>query len=94
MKVDGNNMIIDLAVVLPPDTPVTLMRKIEKDGFTYYQVRTREFDAGRGAKVGYFLDARYIQKTDQKNEEKSQILPSFEEVIDNLLATSGTAYIW
>lgn len=47
MKVDGNNMIIDLAVVLPPDTPVTLMRKVEKDGFTYYQVRTREFDAGR-----------------------------------------------
>lgn len=94
MKVNGNNMIIDLAVVLPPDTPVTLMKKIEKNGFTYYQVRTREFDAGRGAKVGYFLDARYIEKTEKKPEEKIQILPSFQEIIDHLLATSGTVYIW
>lgn len=94
MRVDGNNMIVDLAVVLPPDTPVTLMKKIQKDGFTYYQVRTREFDTGRGSKFGYFLDARYIQKIDKKPEEKIQILPSFDQIHDNLLATKGTPYIW
>jgi hypothetical protein len=30
--------------VLPKDTALTLVKKVEKDGFTYYQIRTREFD--------------------------------------------------
>ncbi len=94
LKLNGNNLIMELAVVLPPETPLTLMKKIEKDGFTYYQVRTREFDAGRGAKVGYFVDARFIQKTDQKLAERTQTLPSFQEIKNNLLAASGTVYIW
>ncbi len=94
LKLNGNNLIMELAVVLPPESPLTLMKKIEKDGFTYYQVRTREFDAGRGAKVGYFVDARFIQKTDQKLVERPQTLPSFQEIKNNLLAASGTVYIW
>ena len=56
MKVNEYNMIEELAVVLPPDTVVSLMKKIQKGDFVYYQIRTREFDAGRGAKFGYFLD--------------------------------------
>lgn len=47
LKLNANNLIMELAVVLPPESPLTLMKKIEKDGFTYYQVRSREFDAGR-----------------------------------------------
>lgn len=41
---DDNNLIRELAVVLPPDTVVTLIRKVKVGSFTYYQVRTREFD--------------------------------------------------
>ena len=45
-------------------------------------------------KLATFQMQDISKKLTKKNEEKSQILPSFEEVIDNLLATSGTAYIW
>jgi len=64
------------------------------DDVVYYQIRTREFDAGRGAKFGYFLDARFIEKTEEKPEEKAQTLPSLEDITNKLLATSGSVYVW
>ena len=94
MKVNEYNMIEELAVVLPPGTVVSLMKKVQKGDFVYYQIRTREFDAGRGAKFGYFLDARFIEKTAEKPEEKAQTLPSLEDITNKLLATSGSVYVW
>jgi len=41
-----------------------------------------------------FLDSRFIQKVDQKPAEKIQLLPSLEQVKKNLLAASGTVYVW
>ena len=45
IKLDQQNLIRELAVVLPPQTPVTLIGEYKVDGYTYYLVRTREFDA-------------------------------------------------
>lgn len=94
LKLDSNNLIQESAVVLPPWTVVSLMKKVDNWIFTTYQIRTREFDAGRWAKYGYFLDSRFIQKVDQKPAEKIQLLPSLEQVKKNLLAASGTVYVW
>ena len=93
IKLDQQNLIRELAVVLPPQTPVTLIGEYKVDGYTYYLVRTREFDAWAGAKHGYFLDARFIKKLDKKAEEVFNPLPSRDTIIKNLLATKGSTYV-
>lgn len=93
LKLDQQNLIRELAVVLPPQTPVTIIAEYKIDGYTYYLVRTREFDSGAGSKHGYFLDARFVKKTDQKPEELIVPLPSRDQIISNLLATQGSAYV-
>lgn len=93
LRLDGQNLVRELAVVLPTDTPLTLISKHQIDGYTYYQVRTREFDAGPGAKFAYFIDARFIEKTPNKAPELLSELPSHKQIIKNLLATKGSSYV-
>lgn len=94
LKLDEFNLIRETAVVLPPNTPITLMKKIQTWDFIYYQVRTREFDVWRGAKFGYFIDSRFIQKEDKKPEEIIPDLLTIEDIQKNLLAASGSVYVW
>lgn len=57
-------------------------------------MRTREFDAGPGAKYGYFLDERFIEKQITKPIERPIQLPSLTGLQSKLLQTSGSAYVW
>lgn len=93
INLDGHNLIREVAVVLPAESNVLLMQKREIWAFTYYQVRTREFDAGPGAKFGYFLDARFIEKVPNKSPEKLPQLPPLTTITSNLLKTKGAAYV-
>lgn len=93
INLDQQNLIREMAVVLPPGSVVLLMKKMKVGEFEYYQVRTREFDAGPGAKFGYFLDARFIQKQAQKPPEKVAQLPSSQQILKNLKAMQGSSYV-
>lgn len=93
INLDQQNLIREVAVVLPPGSVVLLMKKIKVKEFEYYQVRTREFDAGPGAKFGYFLDARFIEKHKYKPKERVSHLPSPDQILKNLRAMVGSAYV-
>lgn len=93
INLDGHNLIREVAVVLPAGSNLLLMQKREIWSFTYYQVRTREFDAGPGAKFGYFLDARFIEKLPNKSPEQLPQLPPLTTITSNLLKTKGAAYV-
>jgi hypothetical protein len=80
---DQVNLVRELVVVLPKDTVLTLIRKIKKGKFVYYQVRTREFDTSSKTR-GYFVDERFIKKQKSKPQERKINLPSFAQVLKNL----------
>lgn len=93
LQLDNQNLIRELSVVLPPHSPITLISKHKIDGYTYYQVRTREFDAGAWAKFAYFIDERFVKKTEYKMPELISELPSSKQIIKNLLSAKGSAYV-
>ena len=91
---DGTNLIRELVVVLPKDTALTLVKKVEKDGFTYYQIRTREFDPWAESKSAYYVDSRFIELTENKQKERIPNLPSKAWVLKNLHDALGYDYVW
>lgn len=93
LLLDSFNTIDQLDMVLPEWTPVTLIDKVEKWDFTYYEVRTRDFDAWYGKDIAYFLDSRFIEKKENKPAEVIHELPEKKEIYNTLFSAVGTQYI-
>lgn len=93
LLLDSYNTIDQLDVILPEWTPVTLIDKVEKWEFTYYEVRTRDFDAWYDNKKGYYLDSRFVEKKENKPAELVHELPEKDEIFKALNAAIGSLYI-
>ena len=94
LLLDSYNTIDQLAIVLPVGTAVTLIDKVESWDFTYYEARTRDFDAWYGKDTAYFLDSRFVEKQDEKPDELIHELPDKNTIYKNLLSAVDTQYIW
>ena len=94
LMLDSANTIDQLSIVLPVWTPVTLIDKVEKWDFTYYEVRTRDFDVWYWNKDAYYLDSRFVEKTDTKLDEVIHKLPDMSSIFKTLLAAVDSQYIW
>ena len=91
---DDYNTIDELDVVLLPWTSVTLLKEIKTWWNLYYQIRTREFDAWLWSEENLYIDSRFVENIDYKAWERKSILPSKEEIIQNLYAALWTQYVW
>ena len=94
LMLDSSNTIDQLSIVLPKWTPITLINKVENGKFTYYEVRTRDFDVWYGEKDAYFLDSRFIEKKEKKPDEVINKLPDMSSIFKTLLAAVDSQYIW
>ena len=63
-------------MVYPQDTALTLIKKITKGKYTYYQVRTPEFDGEKDEKYDYYVDSRFIEVSKEKPKDRIPKLPS------------------
>ena len=93
LKLDESNLINELGVVLPVGTAVTIIKEVPKGDYTYYAIRTREFDTWISEKDDRFVDSRFIEKQELKPKELIPELPSKEEIITNLKSALWTQYI-
>ena len=94
LLLDSYNTIDQLDIVLPTGTPVTLIDKVENWKFTYYEARTRDFDAWYSGNSAYYLDSRFIEKKDSKPAEVIPVLPDKKTIYNNLLSAVGSLYVW
>ncbi len=94
LLLDSANTIDQLSIVLPVGTPVTLIDKVEKWEFTYYEVRTRDFDVWYWNNDAYFLDSRFVEKKESKPAEVIYKLPDMSSIFKTLLAAVDSQYIW
>jgi len=90
---DKTNLIRELLVVYPQDTALTLIKKITKGKYTYYQVRTPEFDGEKDEKYDYYVDSRFIEVSKEKPKDRIPKLPSREQVLKNMYNALGSAYV-
>lgn len=93
LKLDSANTIDELWVVLPPNRPLTLINKVETWDFTYYNVRTREFDTWSGSADSRYIDSRLVEKQEYKAAEHEPQLPSKWQLIKNLFDALWTQYV-
>jgi hypothetical protein len=94
LLLDSSNTIDQLGIVLPVWTPVTLIKKIVNWKFTYYEVRTRDFDVWYGENDAYFLDSRFVKLEEHKPDEVIHIVPDMSSIFKTLLAAVDSQYIW
>ncbi len=94
LLLDSSNTIDQLGIVLPVWTPVTLIKKIVNWKFTYYEVRTRDFDVWYGENDAYFLDSRFVKLEEHKPDEVIHKLPDMSSIFKTLLAAVDSQYIW
>ena len=94
LLLDSSNTIDQLGIVLPVWTPVTLIKKIVNWKFTYYEVRTRDFDVWYGENDAYFLDSRFVKLEEHKPDEVIHKLPDMSTIFKTLLAAVDSQYIW
>ena len=94
LLLDSSNTIDQLWIVLPVWTPVTLIKKVENWKFTYYEVRSRDFDVWYGENDWYFLDSRFIKIDDKKAAEHVHKVPDMSTIFKTLLAAVDSQYIW
>ena len=90
---DKTNLIRELLVVYPKDTILALVKKIEKGKYTYYQVRTSEFDGEGMEGYDYYVDSRFIEVSKHKEKDRIPKLPSREQVLKNMHDALGSAYV-
>ena len=91
---DSANTIDQLGIVIPKWSPVTLIDKIQTWNFTYYEVRTRDFDWWYKQDEAFYLDSRFIEKKDKKPNEVIHKLPDISTIYKNLLSAVDSHYIW
>ena len=94
LLLDSSNTIDQLGIVLPVWTPVTLIKKIVNWKFTYYEVRTRDFDVWYGENDAYFLDSRFVKLEEHKPDEVIHKVPDMSSIFKTLLAAVDSQYIW
>lgn len=94
MRLDESNLIREVIVVYPKDTVFSLVKKMMKWKFTYYEVRTNEFDGKTSDTHSYYIDSRFVEVTDDMPHQTISPLPSAEQILLNMHNAIGSTYVW
>lgn len=92
IKFDNDNVIRELAIVLPKDSIVSIIWKKQIWDITYYIVRDREFDWWKSIHQ-YITDSRFIDIIETKEPEKDKSLPDKETILQNLKNALWSDYV-
>ena len=94
LQLDESNLIREVIVVYPKGTVFSLIKKLKKWNFTYYEVRTNEFDWKDSATHSFYIDSRFVDVTKEMPHGRAPKLPSQENILKNMHNALWSAYIW
>ncbi len=80
-----------MAFVAYKDTAVTVVDKLQHNGFDIYQITTKEYPS---AEETLYIDARFVDTYKTPQAERVVTLPTQDEIIASLTAQNGKPYIW
>lgn len=92
LNLDAYQQIDELDFVALSGTVFALLNKVQTGGYTFYQIRTREF-AVPSAENAYYIDSRFVELKQSKPAERKVRLPSLSKIYQSLLSASGTLYV-
>ncbi len=92
LKVDKSGLIREVEFIALAGTVFSIQDTIKKEDITIYKVTTGDYPYP--TKTGYFIDKRSVKTLDYKVPDRIKKLPCREKIIQNLLSSVGSIYIW
>lgn len=92
LDVDGCGLIRAMEFVALPGTVFTIEAEQRQGKTKVYRVSTTDYPYP--SKTGYYVDSRFVMVTDQRPQERVRKLPPRQEIIDSMLAATGSRYVW
>lgn len=92
LHLDNSGLIRELEFIALPETVFHVEDIIKKKNFTVYKVTTSDYPYPTDK--GYFVDSRFVKIAKNKPADRAKKLSSQEEIINKLLSTEGSIYVW
>ncbi len=92
LQLDPCGQIRELEFIAYPGSVFRVESAIKEKHDVVYRVSTDEYPYPTAK--GYFIDGRFVKTTDNEPRARVPRLPSWAEILDNLLAAQGSKYVW
>ena len=92
LRVDEEGKILELELICLPKSIFKIEETIEQDVRTIYEVTTNDYPYP--TQKGYFIDSRFVEIVGVKPFGRVKKLSSNQTIIQNLLSTQGSNYLW
>lgn len=90
VKLDNKGLIREMEFIAFPGTVFEILEVIPKNGHSMFRVMTSDYQYNSDL----YIDSRFVNVVDAKPEERSQVMPSKEQIIQSINALDGYGYMW
>lgn len=90
VKLDNKGLIREMEFIAFPNTVFNILEVIPKNGYDMYRVTTDDYQY----KGDFYIDSRFVTLTDTKIQDREQLRPKNEIILENLKTMDGYPYMW
>lgn len=90
VKLDNKGLIREMEFIAFPNTVFNILEIIPKNGYDMYKVTTDDYQY----KGDFYIDSRFVTLTDTKIQDREQLRPKNEIILENLKTMDGYPYMW
>ncbi len=92
LHLDGSGLMREVEFIALPKTVFKIENIINKRNTTIYKITTDDYPYP--TPKGYFIDKRFVKTVDYKPPNRLKRLPVKKVIINKLLSSKGSNYIW
>ncbi|HEX2788715.1 MAG TPA: peptidoglycan endopeptidase [Ignavibacteria bacterium] len=90
VKLDNKGLIREMEFIAFPNTVFNILEVIPKNGYDMYRVTTDDYQY----KGDFYIDSRFVTLIDTKIQDREQLRPKNEIILENLKTMDGYPYMW
>jgi cell wall-associated NlpC family hydrolase len=91
VKLDEEGLIHEMEFIAYPNTVFEIIESIPEGFHFIYNVTTKDYQY-KSSKL--YIDSRFVKVTNKKPEDRKVLLPSKDDIINNLQSLVGYPYMW
>jgi hypothetical protein len=92
LHLDDSGLVREVEFIAIPKTVFTIDNIIKNENATIYRVTTDDYPYS--TQKGYFIDSRFVKTVSYKPPNRAKNLPGKQSIINSLLSSEGSIYIW
>lgn len=92
LKTDSCGQVREMEFIALPGTAFKVMGRSGSGKHPVFQVETDDYPAPAGTSL--YVDGRFLELQNDLPQQRKRSLPSKPEIVDRMIAASGTPYVW